>query len=149
MGNKRSYLEFIASEDFKNQAEVWYKAYNITRERTELFYDFVLSLYELVESTYMGPELLSAQVDQKNHFNWCWDKLISDLDKESIFLRERGEHHDYFWLFFQEAFYINDVNSFRIKEYFHKLFTFDYKKTRSELDILTEMYKLLELNLKK
>lgn len=149
MGNKRSYLEFIASEDFKNQAEVWYKAYNITRERTELFYDFVLSLYELVESTYMGPELLSAQVDQKNHFNWCWDKLISDLDKESIFLRERGEHHDYFWLFFQEAFYINDVNSFRIKEYFHKLFTFDYKKTRSELDILTEMYKLLEFNLKK
>lgn len=149
MGNKGSYLEFIASEDFKNQAEVWYKAYNITRERTELFYDFVLSLYELVESTYMGPELLSAQVDQKNHFNWCWDKLISDLDKESIFLRERGEHHDYFWLFFQEAFYINDVNSFRIKEYFHKLFTFDYKKTRSELDILTEMYKLLELNLKK
>jgi hypothetical protein len=149
MGNKRSYLEFIASEDFKNQVEVWYKAYNITRERTELFYDFVLSLYELVESTYMGPELLSAQVDQKNHFNWCWDKLISDLEKESIFLRERGEHHDYFWLFFQEAFYINDINSFRIKEYFHKLFTFDYKKTRSELDILTEMYKLLELNLKK
>lgn len=149
MGNKRSYLEFIASEDFKNQAEVWYKAYNITRERTELFYDFVLSLYELVESTYMGPELLSAQVDQKNHFNWCWDKLISDLEKESIFLRERGEHHDYFWLFFQEAFYINDINSFRIKEYFHKLFTFDYKKTRSELDILTEMYKLLEQNLKK
>jgi hypothetical protein len=149
MGNKGSYLEFIASEDFKNQAEVWYKAYNITRERTELFYDFVLSLYELVESTYMGPDLLSAQVDQKNHFNWCWDKLISDLAKESIFLRERGEHHDYFWLFFQEAFYINDVNSFRIKEYFHKLFTFDYKKTRSELDILTEMYKLLELNLKK
>jgi hypothetical protein len=97
----------------------------------------------------MGPELLSAQVDQKNHFNWCWDKLISDLEKESIFLRERGEHHDYFWLFFQEAFYINDINSFRIKEYFHKLFTFDYKKTRSELDILTEMYKLLELNLKK
>jgi hypothetical protein len=149
MGNKRSYLEFIASEDFKNQVEVWYKAYNITRERTELFYDFVLSLYELVESTYMGPELLSAQVDQKNHFNWCWDKLISDLEKESIFLRERGEHHDYFWLFFQEAFYINDINSFRIKEYFHKLFTFDYKKTRSELDILTEMYKLLEQNLKK
>jgi hypothetical protein len=149
MGNKKSYLEFISSEDFKNQAEVWYKAYNITRERTELFYDFVLSLYELVESTYMGPELLSTQVDQKNHFNWCWDKLISDLEKESILLRERGEHHDYFWLFFQEAFYINDVNSFRIKDYFHKLFTFDYKKTRSELDILTEMYKLLEFNLKK
>jgi hypothetical protein len=149
MGNKKSYLEFISSEDFKNQAEVWYKAYNITRERTELFYDFVLSLYELVESTYMGPELLLTQVDQKNHFNWCWDKLISDLEKESILLRERGEHHDYFWLFFQEAFYINDVNSFRIKDYFHKLFTFDYKKTRSELDILTEMYKLLEFNLKK
>lgn len=149
MGNKKSYLEFIESEDFKNQADVWYKAYNITRERTELFNDFVLSLYELVESTYMGPELLSSEIDQRNHFNWCWGKIISNLEKESIYLRERGEHYDYLWLFFQEAFYINDVNSFRIKEYFTKLFSFNFKKTRSELDIFTEIYKLLEHNLKK
>jgi hypothetical protein len=37
----------------------------------------------------------------------------------------------------------------KIGEYFFKLFDFRYKKTRSELDILTEVYKLLEQNLKK
>jgi hypothetical protein len=36
------YLEFVYSENFKNQAEVWYKAYNILREKTELFHDFVV-----------------------------------------------------------------------------------------------------------
>ena len=37
----------------------------------------------------------------------------------------------------------------KIRDYFKKLFDFNYKKTRSELDMLTELYKLLDQNLKK
>ena len=48
MENRESYLEFIASENFRNQAEIWYKAYNIIRENTELFHDFVISLYDII-----------------------------------------------------------------------------------------------------
>ena len=149
MGKNEGYLEFIASENFKNQIEVWYKAYNITREKTELFYDFIVSLYEIIEETYLGLDVTDAQKDQRNHFNWCWNKVILAFEKESIFFKDAGNHYEYFWLFFQEAFYLNNDNPVRIKEYFHKLFKFDYKKTRSELDMLTEMYKLLESNLKK
>ena len=56
-----------------------------------------------------------------------------------------------FGLFFHEAFYINEVEgkSNRIKDYFNKLFAFNYKKTRSELDILTEIYKVFDSNIKK
>jgi hypothetical protein len=53
------------------------------------------------------------------------------------------------WLFFNEAYYLNGGINNKIKEYFIKLFKFDYKKTRSELDILTEIYKILDANLKK
>jgi hypothetical protein len=149
MGKNEGYLEFIASENFKNQAEVWYKAYNIIREKTELYYDIIISLYDVIDSTYLGEDVLYNQKDQQGHFNWCWNKVLTDLEKESIYLKERGPHYDYLWLFFQEAFYMLNGNALKIKEYFYKLFKYDFKKTRSELDMLTEIYKLLESNFKK
>lgn len=149
MRKDEGYLEFIASENFRNQIEVWYKAYNIIREKTELFYDFVISLYDIIDETYLGKDALLTESDQKGHFEWCWNKLIKNFDKESIHFKECGQHKDYLWNFFYEAYYLNDNTQNRIKEYFKKLFQFDYRKTRSELDMLTEIYKILESNLKK
>ena len=57
MENKEGYLEFVHSESYKNQIDVWYRAYNISREKTELFYDFLMSLYNLLQETYLGPEV--------------------------------------------------------------------------------------------
>ena len=56
-----------------------------------------------------------------------------------------------FGTFFLEAYYFNQLDDkpIRINEYFDKLFNFKYRKTRSELDMLTEIYKLFEQNLKK
>jgi hypothetical protein len=143
------YLEFVYSENFKNQAEVWYKAYNILREKTELFHDFVICLYDLVDSTYLGDDVTITEKDKKNHFVWCWNKVILNFSKESINFKETGQHLDYLWLFFYEAYYLYEGKPDRIKDYFKKLFQFDYKKTRSELDMLTEFYKILDSNLKK
>jgi hypothetical protein len=57
---------------------------------------------------------------------------------------------EYLWNFFLEAFYIMETEGVKniINEYFYKLFDFEHRKTRSELDILTEIYKILEVNLK-
>lgn len=149
MKKRERYLSFVSYEDFKNQAEVWYKAYNIIREKTELFHDFIISLYDLIDRTYMGSDVTITEKDKKNHFNWCWNKVVSNFAKESIYFKETGQHYDYIWLFFNEAYYLNETSSNRIKEYFDKLFQFDYRKTRSELDMLTEFYKILDHNLKK
>jgi hypothetical protein len=151
MKNKEGYLEFIASESYKQQIDIWYRAYNISREKTELFHDFLSSLYELMEETYLGADVMDNETDQKNHFTWCWDKVIKSFELERIYFKERGQTFDYFWNFFLEAFYYNkiDENINRIKEYFYILFDFEHKKSRSELDMLTEIYKLLDQNLKK
>jgi hypothetical protein len=149
MRKDEGYLEFIASENFRNQAEVWYKAYNIIHEKTELFYDFVISLYDIIDETYLGPDVVITESQQKQHFEWCWKKVLHSFEKESIHFRESGQHHDYMWSFFNEAYYMNDTTQNRIREYFTKLFKFDYRKTRSELDMLTEIYKILESNIKK
>jgi hypothetical protein len=151
MENKENYLEFISSESYKNQIDVWYRAYNISREKIELFHDFLISLHEIIEETYLGPDVLEDPNDQINHFGWCWDKTINNFNKERIFFKETGKHKDYFTNFYVEAFYIPSIEGVvkKIPEYFNKLFSFQHRKSRSELDILAEIYKLLDLNLKK
>lgn len=151
MENKETYLEFISSESYKEQIDIWFRAYNICREKTELYYDFLMSLYNLMEETYLGSDVMENEQDQKNHFTWCWDKIIDNFNKERIYFKERGNSYLYCWNFFLEAFYFNklDNNIIRIKEYFHILFGFNHRKSRSELDMLTEIYKLFDQNLKK
>lgn len=151
MENKEGYLEFIFSESYKNQIDVWYRAYNISREKTELFRDFLISLHELIEKTYLGSDVFEYEEDQKGHFSWCWNKTIDNFSKERIYFKETGPHKDYFCNFYIEAFYLTNLegNNSRILEYLNKLFDFKHKKSRSELDMLTEVYKMLDQNLKK
>ena len=151
MGNTENYLESISAENYKHQVDIWYKAYNITHEKTELFFDFIISLHDLMGNTYMGADIMELENDQFTHFLWCWDKTIENFNKEKIFFKERGNLQDYFWTFFKEAYYYGKLEEKNdlIKEYFTKLFNFNHQKTRSELDMLTEVYKLFEQNLKK
>ena len=151
MENKESYLEFITSENYKHQIDIWFKAYNISREKTELFYDFLISLYNLVDDTFLGTDVVYLEETQKEHFTWCWDKIVDNFSKEKIYFKERGNYYEYFWNFFLEAFYFNklDEKPIIIEKYLETLFNFKYRKTRSELDMLSEIYKLFEQNLKK
>lgn len=150
MENKESYLELISSENYKHQLDIWFRAYNISHEKTNLFYDFLISLYELIENTYLGDDVIKTESEQHNHFIWCWDKTIENFEKEKIFLQRTGSHMEYFWNFFLEAYYFAkiDGNSIKINEYFYRVFDFKHRKTRSELDILSEIYRLLNQNLK-
>lgn len=140
-----------STDKYKHQIDVWYRTHNIHREKIELFYDFLSSLYNIVDSTFLGTDVIFTDIDQKSHFDWCWNKLLKDFVKEKIFFNENGIHYEYFWNFYREAYYISKLeeNTPRIGEYFFKLFDFKHKKSRSELDILTEIYKLLDQNFKK
>jgi len=150
MENKESYLEFVSSESYKHQLDIWYRAYNISHEKTQLFYDFLASLHDLIEETFLGEDVVKTETEQHSHFIWCWNKTIKNFEKEKIYFKESGQHMEYFWNFFLEAYYFTkiDGNPMRIKEYFYRVFNFKHRKTRSELDILTEIYKLLNQNLK-
>lgn len=150
MENKQGYIDFIASESYKNQIDIWFKAYNINQDKINLYYDFLMSLYELINETYLGQDYVRTDTDRKNHFNWCWSKTIDNFSKENIFFKNTGTHYDYFWNLYDDAFYLTIINDEKIKiqDYFKTLFDFNHKKSRSELDLFVEIYKQLELNLK-
>ena len=151
MENKESYLEFISSENYRQQIDIWYRAHNISREKLNLFHDFVASVHDMIDQTYLGPDVMDKEENQKNHFTWSWDKVIDGLSKEKIYLKNRGAHYEYFWNFYLEAYYYvhMDGNTIKIPEYFLRLFDFEHKKSKSELDVLTQIYKILDQNLKK
>jgi hypothetical protein len=150
MKNKEDKLENSSSGNYKYQLEIWFKAYNISREKLELFHDFIFSLHDLIDMTFLGIDVLEKEIDQKGHFNWCWKKTIENFDKEKIHFKENGDHFIYFWNFFYEAFYFSKLENQKdkIPSYIEKVFEFQTKKTKSELEVLLEIYKILNQNLK-
>ena len=89
MENREGYLEFISSESYKHQIDIWYRTYNISRDKILLFHDFLSALHDLIDNTFLGVDVLSEESDQRNHFNWCWEKIISDFNKEKIYFKEK------------------------------------------------------------
>ena len=136
---------------YKHQIDIWHRTHNISREKLELFHDFLISLYELVDQTYLGPDVMIDDDDIKKHFDWCWDKILDNFSKEKILFKPRGNCYEYFWNFFLDAYYINNIENKPVKilNYINSLFDFKTIKTRSELDIIVEVYKLFDQNLKK
>ena len=144
------FYDYLTQEMNENQIEVWLKANNIIPEYSELFYDFVMSLYMLVEITYLGDDVVSTEDDKQGHFNWCFNKVIDDFEKENIIFSSKGQHYDYFWTFFEDAFYYEETRESvqNIEIFFKNLFNLKGKKTKSELDMYTDLYKILENALK-
>jgi hypothetical protein len=91
-------------------------------------------------------QITLTDIDDKNHFEWCWDKVIDNFAKENIFFTKKGEHYDYFDSFFDETFYnqkdVKVKNS--IGDFFEDLFDYNKSFTKSDLDMITNIYKLLD-----
>ena len=151
MKNNEGYIEFITSESYKNQLDIWFKVYNITHEKIELFYDFFISLLNLIDETYLGPDVLKEDKDIQNHFTWCFNEIISRFEKEKIYFKSQGPHYDYLWLFLYDAYYLNNNENrvIIITDFFNKFFDFSHRKTQVDLEMMTDIYKLLDQNLKK
>jgi len=87
--------------------------------------------------------------DKLAHFDWCWNKTIENFLKENLKFKVRGEHRDYFEKFFMELFYNADSKVIRdnIQKFFDELFDEEKAFTKSDLDMLTDVYKMLNKNL--
>ncbi len=127
------------------------KVYNISIEKLILFYDFNISLFQILQQTYLGNDVMILDKHQKEHFTWCWKKTIQNFSKENIVFKNYDTLFQYYWEFYYEAFYQKHLSneSIKIKDYFKILFDFNHVKTPSEIDVLTELYKLMNETLKK
>jgi hypothetical protein len=140
-----------------DDVEVWFNVNNMIYEKRQLFSDFTFSLYYLISSTYLGDDLdntsetklVLSQEDKLKHFDWCWKKTLDNFSKESIRFNVKGEHREYYEKFFMDLFYNaeNKTISENIVKFFQELFDEEKMFTKSDLDMLTEIYKLLNKNI--
>jgi hypothetical protein len=140
-----------------DDVEVWFNVNNMIYEKRQLFSDFTFGLHHLIKSTYLGDDtdnksetkLVLSQEEKIGHFDWCWKKTLENFSKENVRFNLKGEHKEYYEKFFMDLFYNaeNKTISENIDAFFEELFDEEKMFTKSDLDMLTEIYKLLNKNI--
>jgi hypothetical protein len=151
-----NFFNYISKPIPNEEVDLWFKINNIIPEKLELFYDFSQSLNLLINETYLGQfdkvnetKINLTQEDNIKHFIWCFHKIISNFEKEGIFFKKEGTHFDYFKSFFLEIFYNQKEENIRksVKDFFTQLFEVDKSFTKSDLDMISVIYKILNENM--
>lgn len=138
----------------KEEVTIWFNVHNMNYEKIELYGDFFKSLNQVILDTYLGNDYNETKItlsedDNLSHFEWCWMKTIESFSKENIFFKNEGEHKNYFKNFFMDTFYNQKEKNLKdaIPSFLSEVFDIEKPFSKSDLDILTELYKLLEKNL--
>jgi hypothetical protein len=133
---------------------VWFNVHNMHYEKIELYGDIFKSLYLTIADTFMGNDDYETKIeltydDNEKHFEWCWDETIKNFEKENILIALEGKHKDYLKSFFLETFYDNTQKKIKdaIPSFLKDVFELSTHFTKSDLEILTEVYSLLDKNI--
>ena len=148
--NTIEFLRYIGTPLTKDEMTLLYKANNVRYDKCELYYDFIKTLNLLVIDTYLGDDVITTEEDQKRHYLWCFSKVILDFKSENIYFDDSDALKFYFFHFYNELFYPNeDKDGIIIKLNVLPNLSFDFHrvKTRSDMDLLIELYKLFEKSL--
>ena len=153
-----NFFNYLSKPIPNEDVDLWFRINNILPEKLELFSDFTLSLNFLIEETYLGEtdsnietKIKLSTEDNRKHFEWCFNKIISNFKKETINFKNKGEHFDYFKTFFEDVFYNQKEEQVRksVNKFLIELFNVDKTFTKSDLDMLGIIYKILDRNLVK
>ena len=103
--------------------------------------------------TYLGDNTSETKIslsneDNLSHFEWCWNKIIENFKRENIIIKSDGDHKDYFQSFFIDTFYNQKESNLKksIPKFLNEIFEVGMTYSKSDLDLLTELYKLIEKN---
>jgi hypothetical protein len=148
-----NFFNYITKPLTPEDVDVWFRSNNIIPEKLELFSDFSHSLNILIVDTYLGEQPQSNETkitlsvdDNEKHFEWCWNKTVDNFKKEGLTFDNKGEHYDYFKSFFDEIFYNQKDEKVRksISSFFSDLFDVKKPFTKSDLDMISTIYKMLD-----
>ena len=152
-----NFFNYISKPLDNEEVDKWFRGNNVIFEKLELYSDFSHSLYQLMVETYLGfddsnneTRITLSENDNTKHFDWCWNKTTENFSKEGIFFEKVGDHYIYFKSFFDEIYYNQKEPKIResIGTFFNDLFDVDKPFTKSDLDMMSQIYKALDKSLK-
>jgi Skp family chaperone for outer membrane proteins len=91
-------------------------------------------------------ELWQQELDQRQA---AMDKMVKDFERENVNIKFNGDHKEYFQSFFMDSFYNQRENKIKesISRFLNEIFDVNMVYSRPDLDLLTELYKLMEKNM--
>ena len=154
MNSMENFFNWMSKPIPKDEVIIWFNVHNMNYEKIELYGDIFKSLNYIIIDTYMGDETNETRIslskeDKELHFEWCWNKMLEDFRKENIIIKHGGEHKEYFKSFFFDTFYNQSEKNIKesIPNFLFEVFDVEKPFSKSDLDILTELYKLMEKNI--
>jgi len=154
MNSMENFFNWMSKPIPQDEVIIWFNIHNMNYERIELYGDIFKSLNYIIIDTYMGEETSETKIslsheDKESHFEWCWNKMLEDFRRENIIIKHGGEHKEYFRSFFFDTFYNQSERNVKdsISNFLVEVFDVEKPFSKSDLDILTELYKLMEKNI--
>ena len=155
MKSMENFFNWVSKPVPKEEVLIWFNINNMNYEKVELYGDFFKSLNKKVTDTYFEEEhhetkISLSEENKKEHFEWCWLKTIEDFEKENIKFNLDGDHKTYFYKFYFDTFYVQNQKAIKeaLPSFLEEVFDLDKPFSKSDLEIMTEIYKLLEKNLR-
>lgn len=148
--NNERFLTYIKRMMPEQNKNIILESNGITFDKCELYSDFTSSILMIVFETYLGDNLTNID-KQIEHFEWCWNKNLSNFKEEGIDF-DNLELFNYFLEFTLEVFYCfedkDETFTDDVLSIWNKLYDIEINKTESDLDSLIEIYKIFEKTLK-
>jgi len=149
-----NFFDWMAKPIPKDEVIIWFNVHNMIYEKIELYGDIFKSLNAIIVDTYLGNSNSETKInlsddDKISHFDWCWKKMVKDFEKENVNIKFKGDHKEYFQSFFMDSFYNQRENKIKesISRFLNEIFDTNMVYSRPDLDLLTELYKLMEKNM--
>jgi hypothetical protein len=149
-----NFFDWMAKPIPKDEVIIWFNVHNMIYEKIELYGDVFKSLNVIIVDTYLGESDTETKInlsedDKLSHFDWCWKKMVKDFEKENINIKIKGDHKEYFQSFFMDSFYNQKEKKIKesISRFLKEIFDNNMVYSRPDLDLLTELYKLMEKNM--
>ena len=154
MNSMENFFNWVSKPIPKEEVLVWFNINNMNFEKVELYGDFFKSLNIRVSDTYFEEDNHETKINlsednKKEHFEWCWNKTLEDFEKENVKFNKEGDHKNYFKKFYFDTFYTPGQKKIKeaIPSFLDEVFSLDKPFSKSDLEIMTEIYKLMEKNL--
>jgi len=125
----------------------------IVNDKVKIFEDFTLNLLYYIYNYYIDYESLSDDVDIRNHYNWCFNKVCDEFKLEEIDFSDNNELREYFFTYYYHQFYkvINDKTLDTSIKYYEnfwkKIFDMYNNKNKNRLNVLIELYNIFNISL--
>ena len=154
MNSMENFFNWISKPIPDDEVVIWFSVHNMIYEKIELYGDIFKSLNYVITDTYMGDsngnatetKINLSKEDKTNHFDWCWGKMIENFKKEKIVITSSGEHKDYLKAFYMDTFY--NQRDMKVKDsipiFLNEIFNMSKPFSKSDLDMITEIYKMME-----